>query len=472
MSSERMTMFPLTIKDANGNLEQLDRTDIAFSLEKAGEYIVDTYPASTDRYNGSVCFNATTSTLIGTATDTRYAVATGAHGTASQIQYTTTAYPFHQLDDTFSSPSFAPILSADSDGNIFEMTDAMLNLEVKESLKLSVFFNMPGSFYLASSNPDAAVYELFNENIFVDIHGSTITGYDIYRKTQNTTPTTTAPWTSPSLGNNVVYDVVSSKPAVKGLTEAQMAEYYAYVTMQLRAMSGIGDYVLLSSAQGTPTAAGYSGDWQARGTATDVKRDTTTTNYGGFVGYTGTRPGPQDTYFASAQSTYVGQANAYFSGNRWVNVPGLGDFYNQFLALEGGSFTGSYAANYAGQYQGASQQFLETQSYAGTRSGGKGGQTSYHFFAGDEKFAGTRQFQGYYGGSRQRTYTGQRIVYFSGTRPFLGQRNANYVGPRYFLGGRGFTSGDFTSQANYSGEEVQSSTSIIETYTLYVRYGD
>lgn len=471
MSSEHMTKYPLTIKDANGNLEQLDIASITYAFEKAGEYIVDTYPASTDRYNGSVCFNATTSTLIGTATDTKYGAATGAHGTATEIQYTTTAYPVHQLDDAFSSPSFAPILSADSDGHIFEMTDAMLDLTIKSVYGLTIFYAYPGQYFLAASNPDAAIYELFNENIFIDNVGTNI-GYDIYRKTQLATPTTTAPWTSPSLGNNVVYDVVSSKPAIKGLTEAQMAEYYAYVTMKLRASSGIGDYVLLSSAQGTPTAAGYSGDWVGRGTATDTRRDTTTTNYGGFVGYTGTRPGPQDTYFASAQADYTRQVNQYFSGNRWVNVPGLGDFYNQFLNLAGGDFTGSYAGQYLGAYAGATQNFLETQSYAGTRSGGKGGQTSYQQFAGDEKFAGTRQFQGYYGGSRQRTYSGQRLVTYAGPRPFLGQRTATYTGPRYFLGGRGFVSGDFTSPANYSGEEIQSSTSVIETYTLYVRFAD
>jgi hypothetical protein len=191
--------------------------------------------------------------------------------------------------------------------------------------------------------------------------------------------------------------------------------------------------------------------------------------------FAGTRAGPRYNDF-TGYYYFVGpsRTNTYFSGNRWVNVPQVGNFYNQFLNLAGGDFTGSYAANYLGAYAGASQQFLETQSYAGTRSGGGKGGTGvqYQFFAGDEKFAGTRSFQGYYGGSRQRTYTGQRLVTYAGPRPFLGQRDTNYVGPRYFLGGRGFTSGDFTSQANYSGEEVQSSTSIIETYTLYVRYQD
>ena len=236
MSSEHMTKYPLTIKDTDGNLEQLDATSLAYAWEKAGEYLVDTYAASTNRYNGSVCFNATTSTLIGTATDTQYDVATGSHGTNSEIQYTETAYPFHQLDDAYTSPSFAPILSSDSDGQIYKMTDAMLSLEVKASYSTAIDDQYPGTFVLASSNPDAATHELWDENIFVDDYGSSV-GYDIYRKTNLSTPTTSAPWAG-SLGNNVVYNgVVNSSPAIKGLSEAQMAEYYAYVTMKLRATS-------------------------------------------------------------------------------------------------------------------------------------------------------------------------------------------------------------------------------------------
>tara|TARA_B110000908_G_scaffold171679_1_gene235281 strand:- start:2845 stop:4902 length:2058 start_codon:yes stop_codon:yes gene_type:complete len=138
-----------------------------------------------------------------------------------------------------------------------------------------------------------------------------------------------------------------------------------------------------------------------------------------YLGYfAGTRNNPRYNNFTGYYN-FVGpsQSNSNFAGNRWVNVPGLGNYFNQFLSLASGSF--------GGQQLFAGSRSSTTFGGGGKGSGWGGGVPRY--FTKFAQFTGTRQF------------SGSRLVSYSGSRYFTGQRNVNYAGNRQFSGTRYYT---------------------------------
>lgn len=157
--------------------------------------------------------------------------------------------------------------------------------------------------------------------------------------------------------------------------------------------------------------------------------------------FAGTRAGPRYNDF-TGYYYFVGpsRTNTYFSGNRWVNVPQVGNFFNQFIGLVYQDF-------------GAQHQFSGTRTSVGYRGSGKGGggQTAHYY----TKFA---QFTG------ARSFTGARVVFYAGPRYFLGNRDTQYAGNRDFGGVRYYTRYESFSGNRQYNNEYAGSRLISERY--------
>jgi len=306
------TRLPLCIKDSDGHLEQMDTADILYLLYGGGKHLASINLP--DKYNGTVLYNTTNSTLVGNMVNTYYGAATGSHGTATELQYTETTYPLHQMDGDLISTS-KRTLSADSDGQMYEMTNAMHG-ELRAVAAFAIGAGFPGiTFRLSATDPSTespAEFQLYQNTAFQDSRGGgAITTYKLWRKIEmpsGSRPTALGGWGKPLLSNGIYRTTYNSKWAVFGMTKAEAGVYWAYVWQMLRAEYGIGDYVILSSAQGDPPNAGYGGQWAVRGTAVDTRRPLSSNqNYTGTRAFSGSRP-------STEQFTNAG--NQKFEGTR------------------------------------------------------------------------------------------------------------------------------------------------------------
>jgi len=308
-----VTSIPIRIKDANGNLTRVYIGELLHGLYLAGAKMVTDFSAG-DRYNGALLNNSTTSTAIGTFTDTVHAASVG--NAATTITQTDTT--LYQLSDSISALGDDVGMSADSDGNLYQQNVAELTL----SAGLAGFAHQqewPGiTFKLGSTTPSpTADYEVFESNIFSDtVSGGTTTQYNIYRRIAYT-PGITISYDD-TYGGGVVKSTVDGKMAVVQATEDQIAKHYTLGLLYQRVTNGLGNYLLLSSTDGTPSANGYAGTWETRGTAIDTRRDTDPANFQGqredpnpFVG-----PRDIDATFVGAEEQFTNAQSQKFAGTR------------------------------------------------------------------------------------------------------------------------------------------------------------
>lgn len=344
------TGLPLVIKDANGNLTQRTSAGDGLyaalrSVYLAGIQTVADYPSKSDRYCGSVVNNSTTSTEVGSFTDTIHD--SPVNDPVTTITSTTTT--LYQLDDTISAPS-PHILSADSDGQIYEMNDEEMILAAGALYGFALSAGtLPGfTFRIATSTPSpTSDWEVWESAIFTDtLQSGSDTVYNLYRR-KLVTPASNAEFSGlydATYGITVCYKTINSKPAIQQATDLEVARSYAYACQLQRASTGayagVGKYLLLASGDTLP-----SGTWVSRGSAIDTRRQTIDMQFGGqreigqpFVGF-------RDVLFD-------------FVGHRDTDQNGPGE-----------DFANAQGQKFAGQ-----RQYIATRQVEGDFTGSRDGQ--------------------------------------------------------------------------------------------------
>jgi hypothetical protein len=293
-----------------------------------------------------------------------------------------------------------------------EMDNTELNTLVDRLLGLVFANSYPGDYQLGSSSPGAA-YDTHIAGVFSDTRtdGTTVT-YNIYQRQSMVSP--------PSEVKCVkVFNDTTSFDGLKEMSNTEIA-YTLGQRMKTRIMSSannIGAYQLRSSAQGAPSDPGT---WSARGTATDTKNTTSDVDYSA-------------TYSAVYSAVYTRDRTENFVGNY------TRDRTENFI----GNYTNPNAINYTRNVSKAFVTFYGP-GYPPIRP------TGYRYYVGTYlgDYLGPASYAGDYVGNFVGNYDGDYVA------NFLGEYEGNYEGN--YLG-------------NYLGETIDSGTTTIETYTLYVR---
>ena len=327
---------PIHIKDANGNLQQLpDNGALGKRLYLAGLQAVADYPTKSDRYNGSIVNNSTTSTLIGSFTDTIHE----SEATESVTTINSTTTPLHQLDDALITLSDQAILSTDG-LELYQMTEDELAAHAISAYSLNAthFYtnNHPGfGFYLSTNAPNtgrAADWEEWDADVFTDtaqVRNPSVPNYgaigssswSIWRR-KEFLGINFAGWTD-TYGTSAVKKVIDSKFAVQQATDEEIGRSMMVGLQKLRANTGIGNYILAASGDTLP-----SGSWVAKGTALDYRRSTVADDFVGqradgfdFTGHRGTA-GADFENFANTDTLQKFGGTRDFAGPRDTTFSG------------------------------------------------------------------------------------------------------------------------------------------------------
>lgn len=341
---------PVHIKDANGNLKQLpDNGALAERLFLAGLQAVADYPTKTDRYNGAILNNSTTSTVIGSYTDTIHE--SNYLESVTTINSTTT--PLHQLDDALITLSDQAILSTDGQ-ELYQMTEDELAAHAISAYSLNAthFYtnNWPGfGFWLSTTSaaPNDGTgggqsdWEEWDADVFSDTAQAIGAGnfpfvgqtrFSIWRR-KTFQGITFAGWDD-TYGTSVVKKVIDSKFAVQQATDEEIGRSMMVGLQKLRASTGIGNYILAASGDTLP-----SGTWVAKGTAFDARRVTASADFVGtrdidFVGHRGVEGAADEQFLNPDDATqkfagvrdFTGTRDTNFSGQALSNQSGAGGY--------------------------------------------------------------------------------------------------------------------------------------------------
>jgi len=174
----------------------------------------------------------------------------------------------------------------------------------------------------------------------------------------------------------------------------------------------------------------FAGDFVGTRNYTRVSTRDTTINYtGDFTGdYVGTRDYTRDST-RNSTSDFVGDFTGNYVGTR--------DYTRDSTRNSTATFTGDFTGNYIGD-----TDFTRVSTRNSTST-----------FTGDFTGDYTGNFTGDYTGNFIGDYTGNFVGNYTGdfTGDYIGNFTGNYTG-------------------DYAGETIQSSSTTVETYTLYVRY--
>ena len=452
--------IPLALKNDSGDFQGISVASEEWFGYQAGIKVVESFANKSSRYNGSVAANATSSTSIGSFTDTFYNEAIGTHP-ASALSTGSTTTTIYQLDDSAAIPYNDLPIAADSSGNLHQMSNVAFlrwSTRVAEELHSNEY---PGlSFRVATSAPSGD-WKKWDSDVFSDtLTNGTANTYSIWRRETAVEPS------SPTY--NIIEIKSTSPMAVQEFTDSDQKISLRQSVLYARKHSGVGDYLLLPSSQ-TPTGNGETGTWVARGTALDTRNTLSEQQYtGDFAGsrnyaasYAGSRVVEQDfagsrnyssaysgsrTYSGaySGSRTYSSVVGQYGGSRNYASVVGQYDGSRNYSAQYAGDrtvaqdFAGS--RNYSAQYAG---DRTVAQDFAGSRNYGPAaysGSRNYASVVG--QYGGSRNYAGVYGGSRNyaASYAGTRPAVYAGTREnvvltyyannFGGSRNytANFAG--------------------------------------------
>ena len=362
--------------------------------------IIRDYSDKDDRYFGSLVKSSTNADSVGTMSDTFFTVPIGTHPGTSLSQGSIN-YTLYQAQD--SAPKPAPtdmvFVSADSDGNLWEMNDSeqvSLGARLNERLHSN---ELGGSFRMATSAPSSD-WDLWESSVFEDtIVDQGTVAYNIYRKNDGGSYT-------PSTYNPLK---IHATKDLKETASSEVEEFMKGVILAAAEETGVGDYQIRNSGEGAPTE---SGTWVSRGVAVDTRNVTQQLQYTSefFVGPGFTRQ-------------YTNQYTGQYTNIRYADVS------SQFAGEREKTFAGSrtYGGEYAGDrtYTG---QYVGSRSFAGSRNYASETYVGNRQFAGERElfWLGTRQFSG----SRNYTDTYFYTNQFVGTRAFSGSRQSSFAGTR------------------------------------------
>ena len=451
--------IPIVLTGTSGfDLRPLSSSEEETLAKYESEYMITEHPASNladqagdvkRNYFGSIDrfqrLKDSDMNNVGSFTDTTYGAPIGTHPGTSINEITTTTPMFQCLDSdgknedyNWPSPSINRPMTADSDGDLREMSESRAIEFGKRILEISLTNEYAGSFRVSSSEPnDGGTWELWNEDVYVDNQVvMTSSNYtSIWRKTSTTT--TTNPIKVMGLINTFDLQQIADTNDVVGRA-----------TRLARINTDLGKMVLLSSSD-TPSSIGETGTWQERGTITDHINSVESINYASefFLSYSNAQF--QGDFNGSRSYISFADVPTGFVGNRVLNFNGARS--NQQNG-EPTTFLGD--RTYAAQY-GGSREY--TASYVGTRP--FNGQRFFSVTTGGQ-FTGSREYSTSYVGQRTAVY----YQNFQGPTYFVGpsRTNTNFNGNRTkFVDGLGafynqflsLGSGNFLSpQVQYSGQ--------------------
>ena len=437
---------PIKLEGGSGDLKEMSTAEEQWLAYQCGLRLAAMATTSV----AALRLSATGSTSIGSYSNTFFNQAVGTHP-GSSITTGTTTTTVYQTAGTAGEAGTDFHRPIRWNGSAFEeMDDTELNTLVDRLLGLTFANSYPGDYYLGSSSP-GATYDTHIAGVFSDTRtdGTSVT-YNIYQRQSVAAPPTEVKCVK-------VYNDVTSFDGLKEMSNTEIA-YTLGQRMKTRIMSSannIGAYQLRSSAQGAPVAAGT---WVAKGTATDTKQTTADVAYsadyiGDYVGnYTGNYSG-----------TYAGDYVGNYTGNY------TGTYSAAYSATYVGNYTGTYSATYIGYYTNPNAINYINQRFHGTFFVG-GGRSYPQYYVGD--YLGPATYTGNYVGNYSGTYAGDYVGNYTGnySGTYSAAYSADYIG-NYSGTYSAVYSADYLGNytGNYSGETIQSGSTTVETYTLYVR---
>ena len=474
-----MGTTPLKLEGSSGDLKEMTTAEENYLAHEVGSYLADLTTTG-------VAMLTTTSggTSIGSYSNTFYNQAVGTHPGTSLSIGTTTTTVYQNSTPVAETGIVRPLQWDGTLTGVQQMDDTDWNTGI-DRLLTTIFTNeYPGVIRLASASP-GATWTVHQAAVFTDTQTSgTVATYNLYQNGSATPPAAVYPM-----------KIESTSPiALKQMTAAEVkANFGKRAANRIMSSSNhIGAYQLRSSANGAPVAAGT---WVARGTATDTRKTTADVDY--------TRNSTVD-YTRNSTSDFTRNSTSNFTTNFTRNS--TSDFTRNSTTIFTGDFAGNFAGNFTGDFIGntnftrISIRISTRASYRTCRSPNSqgdpillagnpfglteapsysGGVTNYlgtfignfvgNFF-GD--FVGTRN----YTRISARTSTRNSAVAFTGdfAGNFIGDFTGDFIGD--FIGDfAGNFIGDFAGNfigdfvGNYLGETIQSASTTVETYTLYVR---
>ena len=481
----------LKISDGDGNLKKFTATEENYLAYQAGIQLAQAGISKV------ASLSTGAGNTVGTFTDTKFNESVGDHGVLTTATTNTTIY--QNTGTAPEDPPFAkPVLWDHDPGNIKALNDTQLNTVV-DRLLLTIFAgDYPGTYRLATSAPSAD-YSAHLSNVFTDTRtDGTSVNYTIWKRQSMTPPT-------------VVKTVrLEGTKDLKRMSTVEMQATFGQRAKTRIMSTGIGTYLLRSSADGAPTAPGT---WVAKGTATNTKQQTSDVNYTRDSTRVSTRDSTQN-FTRVSQSNYVSNYTAVYDGDyvgttQYIAAAYVGEYAGTYsgTAFEGNytdeTYTGNYIATYAETAPGTNYQRTSTvnfqrtstvnyqriQSFAGFSSfvGDYIGDFTGDFvgnFVGD--YTSIQNYSTDYLGEYTGDFVGNYISNYEGN--YAGEYVPNYVGPITYTGHYdaayqneytgdytgdyvGNFIGDYTGNytGDYTGETIQAGNETVETYTLYVR---
>ena len=276
-------------------------------------------------------------TSIGTFTDRVHNSEVGDHPIVAG-DTTDTTYTFSQGTATASDGKTAASLRLNSDTEIEESTDALIDSEVLDHVIQAMVDESnfaSGMYRLSGSNPgdSASINGTWTSRGQIDdtqTDGTTVTKYLWQRTNIDSIDQSNADFDRTLLrfedGN------------IREMTEAELRTFVGRFRNRIMA-NNIGKYVVDTAAPGT-------GTWQQKGeTLTDQVKDSASYNYAGSY---------SDTYVGSYAGTYTGTYAGNYTGTYQLLYSGSsgGFFQGTYTGYYTGSYTGYYSGSYSGTYTG------------------------------------------------------------------------------------------------------------------------
>jgi hypothetical protein len=345
----------------------------------------------------------------------------------------------------------------------------------------------PGTYVMGVSAPSAD-YTLELPNVTTDTRqdGTSITT-NIYKRTSMAAPDKSLPFAiKRSSGQTGSYQ------GLQAMSDNQVKETFGLLLRNKITSDNdrVGRYLILSSAESTPTASGYSGTWRTQGIATDTRQQVISGNYAR------TRTSSyQEQYLTQYEGNYARTrtsnyvVNSQTRSSSQYQLGGIDAYSSVRTSTYSPSFIGNFIGDYARtstrhstrlawQHQGYQSNFIgnfDTNftrliAYAGayTRESSRTSTGSLHD-------SGTLTFEGNF----SRTLFGTQVVSYS--KLFAADYVGNYIGDygrtstqlsefarqrtQDFTGGYfrlDTFSGDFVG--NFIGESITTSTRASEAY--------
>jgi hypothetical protein len=331
--------IPLKLKDTGGNIQQMTSAEQNYIAYQVGLYMASQWGSESA---GSLqSNNGDTNRLVGSFTNFAYTAPVGTHPSTS-ITSTTTSTPLYQRTQALTEgfvDADHPITWVDTGGETgFKiMPDDDLDAACNVALAKIFTGNYPGTYRLATASPGIDYTKRVN-NLFRDTRtdGHDVV-YHLWQRTSMTAPTTVRP-----------VRVKSTSPMqLEEMTDAEIQQIFAKRAMNIvrdnsgLSALGIGNYKLMSSAQGAPTDAGT---WVSVGTATDTRQVTT-------------------------DQTYSRDSTTAFAANYTQNY--VGNYQTSYAGEYARAYTGPYTsaafnASYISTYTSVTAEFYDSVGYTTT----------------------------------------------------------------------------------------------------------